>query len=41
MDRSLAIRAALHDAEQTLLIAVGLVMLVVFLAFLGSPRGGA
>lgn len=37
MDRSPVIRATLHEAEQTLLIAVGLVMLVV-LAFLGRWR---
>ncbi len=36
-DRSLSIRGTLHDAERTLLIAVGLVILVV-LAFLGSAR---
>lgn len=35
MDRSPVIRATLHEAERTLLIAVGLVVLVV-LAFLGS-----
>ena len=37
MDRSPVIRATLHEAEQTLLIAVGLVILVV-LAFLGRWR---
>ncbi|HYQ37779.1 MAG TPA: efflux RND transporter permease subunit, partial [Pseudomonas sp.] len=37
MDRSPVIRATLHEAERTLLIAVGLVILVV-LAFLGRAR---
>ncbi|MFG0380777.1 multidrug efflux RND transporter permease subunit [Pseudomonas sp. zbq_18] len=37
MDRSPVIRASLHEAERTLLIAVGLVILVVFL-FLGRWR---
>ncbi|WXL27705.1 efflux RND transporter permease subunit [Ectopseudomonas mendocina] len=37
MDRSPVIRATLHEAEQTLLMAVGLVILVVF-AFLGRWR---
>ncbi|WP_373388238.1 efflux RND transporter permease subunit [Pseudomonas alcaligenes] len=37
MDRSPVIRATLHEAERTLLIAVGLVILVVFL-FLGRWR---
>jgi multidrug efflux pump len=37
MDRSPVIRATLHEAEQTLLLAVGLVILVVF-AFLGRWR---
>ncbi len=37
MDRSPVIRATLHEAEITLLLAVGLVVLVV-LAFLGSLR---
>lgn len=37
MDRSPVIRATLHEAERTLLIAVGLVILVV-LAFLGRWR---
>jgi len=37
MDRSPVIRATLHEAERTLLIAVGLVILVV-LAFLGHWR---
>ncbi len=37
MDRSPVIRATLHEAERTLLIAVGLVILVVF-AFLGRWR---
>ncbi|MGE8296610.1 MAG: multidrug efflux RND transporter permease subunit [Pseudomonas sp.] len=37
MDRSPVIRATLHEAEQTLLIAVGLVILVV-LGFLGRWR---
>jgi multidrug efflux pump len=37
MDRSPVIRATLHEAEQTLLIAVALVILVVF-AFLGRWR---
>ena len=37
MDRSPVIQATLHEAEMTLLIAVGLVVLVVFL-FLGSFR---
>ena len=37
MDRSPTIRATLHEAERTLLIAVGLVILVV-LAFLGHWR---
>ncbi|WP_263145775.1 efflux RND transporter permease subunit [Pseudomonas sp. RIT-PI-AD] len=37
MDRSPVIRATLHEAERTLLIAVGLVILLVFL-FLGSLR---
>jgi multidrug efflux pump len=36
-DRSTTIRASLHDTERTLLIAVGLVTVVVFL-FLGDPR---
>ncbi|NMM02242.1 nodulation protein [Paraburkholderia sp. RP-4-7] len=36
-DRSTTIRASLHDTEATLLIAVGLVILVVFV-FLGSGR---
>lgn len=36
-DRSPSIRATLHEAERTLLIAVALVILVV-LAFLGRPR---
>jgi multidrug efflux pump len=36
-DRSLSIRGTLHDAERTLLIAVGLVILVV-LGFLASAR---
>src|SRR6516165_10308742 len=36
-DRSLTIRASLHDTERTLLIAVGLVTLIVFL-FLGDLR---
>ena len=39
-DRSPGIRAALHDAERTLLIAVGLVILVV-LMFLANPRAAA
>jgi multidrug efflux pump len=38
MDRSPGIRATLHESQYTLLLAVGLVMLVVFL-FLGSVRG--
>jgi multidrug efflux pump len=37
MDRSLTIRASLHDVEITLLVAVALVILVVF-AFLRSAR---
>ncbi len=37
MDRSPVIRATLHEAERTLLIAVGLVVLLVFL-FLGRLR---
>ena len=37
MDRSPVIRATLHEAERTLLIAVALVILVVYL-FLGSLR---
>ncbi|AYF87041.1 multidrug efflux RND transporter permease subunit [Pseudomonas sp. DY-1] len=37
MDRSPVIRATLHEAERTLLIAVGLVILVVYL-FLGNLR---
>ncbi len=37
MDRSPVIRATLHEAERTLLIAVGLVILLVFL-FLGRLR---
>lgn len=37
MDRSPVIRASLHEAERTLLIAVGLVIMVVFL-FLGRWR---
>lgn len=37
MDRSSVIRATLHEAEQTLLLATGLVMLVVWL-FLGHWR---
>ncbi|TRX73520.1 multidrug efflux RND transporter permease subunit [Pseudomonas mangiferae] len=37
MDRSPVIRATLHEAERTLLIAVGLVIVLVFL-FLGSLR---
>lgn len=37
MDRSPVIRATLHEAERTLLIAVGLVVVLVFL-FLGSLR---
>ncbi|MBP5955075.1 efflux RND transporter permease subunit [Pseudomonas anatoliensis] len=37
MDRSPVIKATLHEAEMTLLIAVGLVILVVFL-FLGNFR---
>ncbi|PCE28725.1 nodulation protein [Paraburkholderia acidicola] len=36
-DRSTTIRASLHDTEATLLIAVGLVILVVFI-FLGNGR---
>jgi multidrug efflux pump len=36
-DRSTTIRASLHDTETTLIIAVGLVILVVFI-FLGSGR---
>jgi multidrug efflux pump len=36
-DRSTTIRASLHDTEATLIIAVGLVILVVFI-FLGSGR---
>jgi multidrug efflux pump len=36
-DRSTTIRASLHDTEATLVIAVGLVILVVFI-FLGSGR---
>ena len=39
-DRSPGIRAALHDAERTLFLAVGLVILVV-LMFLASPRAAA
>lgn len=38
MDRSPAIRATLRESQHTLLVAVGLVMLVVFL-FLASVRG--
>ncbi|HEY4042592.1 MAG TPA: efflux RND transporter permease subunit, partial [Rhodopila sp.] len=37
IDRTTTIRASLHDTERTLLIAVGLVTLVVFM-FLGSVR---
>ena len=37
MDRTTTIRASLHDVERTLVIAIGLVILVVFL-FLRSPR---
>jgi multidrug efflux pump len=36
-DRSLTIRTSLHDTERTLVIAVGLVILIVFL-FLGNAR---
>ncbi|MGF6531566.1 multidrug efflux pump [Paraburkholderia sp. GAS206C] len=36
-DRSTTIRASLHDTEATLIVAVGLVILVVFI-FLGSGR---
>jgi multidrug efflux pump len=36
-DRSLTIRASLHDTERTLVIAVALVTLIVFI-FLGNPR---
>ena len=36
-DRSLTIRASLHDTERTLAIAVALVTLIVFI-FLGNPR---
>ncbi|MBS0243810.1 MAG: efflux RND transporter permease subunit, partial [Proteobacteria bacterium] len=36
-DRSLSIRAAVHDVKETLLIAIGLVVLVIFL-FLKSAR---
>ncbi|MEW6438473.1 MAG: efflux RND transporter permease subunit [Pseudomonadota bacterium] len=36
-DRSLTIRASLHDTERTLVIAVSLVTLIVFI-FLGNPR---
>jgi len=39
-DRSPVIRATLHEAEYTLLLAIGLVVLVV-LAFLGSLRAAA
>ncbi len=38
-DRSPGIRATLHEAERTLFIAVGLVIVVVLL-FLASFRGG-
>jgi len=38
-DRSTTIRTSLHDIERTLTIAVGLVILVVFL-FLRDPRAG-
>jgi multidrug efflux pump len=38
LDRSPAIRATLHESQQALLLAVGLVMLVVFL-FLANVRG--
>src|SRR3954471_17382720 len=31
MDRSISIREAVHDVEETLLIAVGLVIIVIFL----------
>ncbi len=37
IDRSLTIRASLHDTERTLVIAVLLVTLIVFI-FLGNPR---
>ncbi len=37
MDRTTTIRASLHDVEFTLLIAVILVILVVYV-FFGSPR---
>ena len=38
MDRSPSIRATLHESQRTLILAAVLVMLVV-LVFLGSPRG--
>ena len=31
MDRSLSVREAVHDVQETLLIAIGLVVLVIFL----------
>ena len=37
IDRSLTIRASLHDTERTLVIAVVLVTIIVFI-FLGNPR---
>ena len=37
MDRTTTIRASLHDVERTLVIAIGLVILVVFL-FLRNAR---
>jgi multidrug efflux pump len=37
MDQTVTIRASVHDIERTLLIAIGLVILVVFV-FLKSPR---
>src|SRR5205085_341685 len=37
IDRTTTIRASLHDVERTLLVAIGLVILVVFL-FLRSVR---
>ncbi|MGC2415759.1 MAG: efflux RND transporter permease subunit [Stellaceae bacterium] len=37
MDRSITIRASVHDVEVTLMIAIGLVILVVFV-FLRNPR---
>jgi hydrophobe/amphiphile efflux-1 (HAE1) family protein len=40
IDRAQTIRASVHDVEQTLLISVGLVVLVVFV-FLRSPRATA